>query len=76
MRNTSLQRVQHTSYYNSLLDAHHHLQSLLDIQVRRWLVEHVHVSLLHNYHGDGESLQLTATEDLQGEERGGTGVRD
>ena len=36
------------------------LQPLLDVEVRRRLVEHVHVRVLHRDDGDGEPLQLAA----------------
>jgi hypothetical protein len=35
---------------------------LLDVEVGRWLVEHVHVGRLHHHHADGEALELPPRE--------------
>mmetsp|Transcript_47634 Transcript_47634/g.120069 ORF Transcript_47634/g.120069 Transcript_47634/m.120069 type:complete len:424 (+) Transcript_47634:411-1682(+) len=34
------------------------VQALLDVQVGRWLIEHVHLRILHAQHCDREALQL------------------
>ncbi len=43
---------------------HVHMHESLKIkyQVRRGLVEHVHISLLHSNNGDSETLKLSACE--------------
>lgn len=38
------------------------LESLLDIQVRRWLIEHVNVSSLHASHTNDKPLQLSSRQ--------------
>ena len=40
------------------------IQSLLDVQERRWLVEHVDVGFLNTDCADGETLQFTTREQL------------
>lgn len=39
-------------------------QTLLDIQERGWLVEHVDVSLLHTHSRNGKTLQLSSREEV------------
>ena len=38
------------------------LDTLLDIQVGRWLVKHVDADILHRHNHDGGTLQLSSRE--------------
>lgn len=39
-------------------------KTLLDIQERTWLVEHIHIGLLNNGQTNGETLQFTTRQDI------------
>ena len=46
-------------------DAESSVEPLFDVEIRRRLVEHVHLCVLHTDHSDGKALQLSSRQDAE-----------